>query len=100
MTDTTQKQIGAICKWCGQDMLRVHDCVANRTVEYPDGVILPSLPFEDGDEGDICHDCAVEVGSYHHPGCDVERCPRCGGQLISCDCLDDEDEYLDTDSNE
>ena len=38
-----------------------------------------------------CHDCAVVKGQIHVLGCDVERCPKCGGQLISCEC-DDEDE--------
>lgn len=33
-----------------------------------------------------CHDCNVTKGQYHHLGCDMEECPRCGGQLISCDC--------------
>jgi hypothetical protein len=33
-----------------------------------------------------CHDCAAVAGQYHVPGCDMEECPQCGGQLISCGC--------------
>lgn len=34
-----------------------------------------------------CHDCRVIKGQFHvGPACDVERCPRCGGQVITCDC--------------
>lgn len=54
------------------------------------------VPFgrEPGDRGadrHPCGDCGVVKGEYHVPGCDVERCPICRGQLISCGCLDGED---------
>jgi len=34
-----------------------------------------------------CHDCGVVPGQFHVMGCDVEECPNCGEQLISCDCV-------------
>ncbi|MGI8874338.1 MAG: hypothetical protein ACR2KP_08430 [Egibacteraceae bacterium] len=38
-----------------------------------------------------CHDCGVAPGGTHHLGCDMEECPACGWQLLSCGCGDDPD---------
>jgi len=35
---------------------------------------------------ETCHDCNCKEGELHMLGCDMERCPFCGHQLISCDC--------------
>jgi rRNA maturation endonuclease Nob1 len=36
--------------------------------------------------GDRCGDCGAAVGEYHRDGCDLEICPICGGQFLTCDC--------------
>ena len=33
---------------------------------------------------DNCYDCGVRPGELHRPGCDVEQCPHCGWQLLTC----------------
>jgi hypothetical protein len=35
-----------------------------------------------------CHDCAVALGQLHHLGCDMEVCPSCGNQFMTCGCLE------------
>lgn len=32
-----------------------------------------------------CGDCGAKVGDYHKVYCDIQRCPICKGQLLSCD---------------
>lgn len=82
----------ATCGWCRRDMLTAHGCVRH-PVEYPDGSSLAQILCEEP-EGERCHDCGATHGFPHHPGCDMERCPKpkCHGQLISCGCLDTEED--------
>jgi hypothetical protein len=45
-----------------------------------------------GAEHGPCPDCAAAKGQFHVPSCDVEECPGCGHQWISCGCSDDVEE--------
>lgn len=48
-------------------------------------------PYDVDEVGiETCHDCGVARGMLHIPGCDVERCPCCGCQAISCNCDNEE----------
>ena len=77
-----------ICSLCNQEMSIVDTCVLNLQIKFPDGSELPSSTEHFNEESGRCHDCHIKHGGHHHPGCDVERCPKFGGQLISCHCLD------------
>ena len=94
----------AICNFCNQDMSAegTITCTGNAEVKFPDGSKLQSLPYNPnyGDENQTCHDCNIKRGGNHHPGCDMEGCPKCAldsdvvqlwkgvPQLISCGHLD------------
>jgi len=82
----------AVCGWCNQEMGNKVSC-KGEDVEFPDGTKLPPIPYDPdyGGPDQLCHDCWTLRGGFHHPGCDMESCPKCGGQLISCGCLGDEE---------
>ena len=87
----------AICKICKQEMLSADGCsvkeihvagkVYDRIRGGAPGDFLYGYP-----EGSRCGDCGAVKGHVHHWGCDCDRCPACGGQLLSCDC---EDVYIE-----
>lgn len=80
----------AACADCGQEMSDRLGCTDGH-YDIADGR-YPRVPF--GDPDDLhgtdglthCHDCAVPLGGFHHPGCDSEACPICKCQAISCGC--------------
>lgn len=40
------------------------------------------------DVNEYCHDCGIpnKRGNVHMLGCDIEMCPKCKWQLMSCEC--------------
>lgn len=86
----------ATCKHCGREMTQgckkhwyIIDGEKYEAIKYGDP--LERLPE---DVPEICHDCGAHLGEYHHPGCDMERCPKCGSQMIGFHGCDIDDEII------
>lgn len=71
----------ATCSFCGGEMLSVTGC--NQRQYTIAGMKYPSVTADP--HGTECHDCGALEDEPHHPGCDMETCPHCGGQMISCE---------------
>jgi hypothetical protein len=82
-----------ICIYCKKEMndAKTISCDENLKVDFGDCVATPiRYGFEKRNfikHSERCHDCNIARDGIHHPGCDVEECPKCFGQLISCGCL-------------
>ncbi len=89
----------AICEDCRQEMLTATSCTLHALAVG--GEIHPRVRW--GSErhwrrtNQRCYDCGIALGGLHHLGCDIEECPSCGNQLLSCGCQthDDDDDWDD-----
>jgi hypothetical protein len=81
----------AICQWCGQEMRERVGCTVAVFDHFEDGIVRDRIRWP-ATESRWCGDCDCPPGSFHHPGCDMEICPDCGLQALSCGCPVEEDE--------
>lgn len=72
----------ATCELCNREMKIDGGCLSTITIVGVDGKKYKRLKNEDY----TCHDCNAGFGKYHHKSCDMERCPICRQQLLSCEC--------------
>jgi hypothetical protein len=84
----------AMCNFCKRNMSETKGCdhipIIINGKEYEPIKVGAKGDFYENEKNANCTDCGSKYGNYHHPGCDYEKCPVCGLQLISCGCLDDE----------
>lgn len=73
------------CDDCGREMLKHRSCTKKYIVINNKKYLRVTMHF---DKNKYCHDCGIlnKDGNIHHLGCDVECCPKCNGQLLSCEC--------------
>jgi hypothetical protein len=91
-----QYALVAVCATCKREMRAAPSC--DPWSYHVDGVSQPMIPYgaetrygPDYRADKPCHDCRVQPGGWHHPGCDWAQCPCCGGQLLGCECVFDEE---------
>jgi hypothetical protein len=79
--DWESKRAGIDLDWQASD-LGIQDLGGGRFGASP-----PAAPDQRTCQGEThCPDCGVSPGTNHSDGCDIEQCPYCGYQLISCPC--------------
>ena len=73
------------CSYCKLEMKEADSCTLPFLVDFKQVHYKRSKAHFKEPSG-RCGDCSIKHGGIHHFGCDVERCPKCGYQLITCSC--------------
>jgi hypothetical protein len=81
----------AVCEDCEQEMTEAQSCTVSRIIVGERAVVRKRWRPARGEPDGPCGDCGVDSGGWHHLGCDLEICPLCRGQVVSCACAGDED---------
>lgn len=87
----------AVCGDCNREMSPGGGCTLTHVSKTEHGKSMKRIvcggPGDWGAEcpGGNCGDCNAAPGQPHHAGCDIERCPECGGQMLGC--LGEADEF-------
>jgi hypothetical protein len=83
------------CQDCGKEMKTAYGCDPKKGyIVFKTKMYKRNLCNERESHHGRCHDCGAKSGYLHHNGCDMESCPKCGGQLLSCDCGGNEPSYI------
>lgn len=77
-----------VCKLCGGRIGSTVGC-RTRSITYKNKRYQRIKVGDPGDtyagkKGAVCSDCSAQFGRWHHYKCEMERCPICGEQLITC----------------
>ena len=82
--EASMKQTPVVTCWLCEREMGKQECLYDHVVingdEFRRVRVLES-PFYEGEPN--C-ECGCEIGEVHHVGCDLEDCPRCGGQFLGC----------------
>ena len=74
-----------ICKFCNEELGKIEGCLLSQ-VKIGNDI----YERKKADPVELqCHDCGAGPGKFHHPGCDMEECPKCRGQMLWCNCFED-----------
>jgi hypothetical protein len=77
----------AVCQDCKQEMRTSPGCTVDALIIHRERFDRDRIRRPIG-PADRCGDCGAQKGGFHHLGCDMEPCPRCRRQLLSCGCPD------------